>query len=118
MSGTARPEPNRWRNAFVYLVVIVIAAFITFLLTALLMNIRERKQEAQQHYLKLVELDEDTIDPEIWGRNFPRQYDSYKRTVDIVRTRHGGSEAFSRLDDDPRLKRIFAGYAFSVDYRE
>ena len=36
---------------------------------------------------------EATIDPALWGKNFPRQYDGYKRTVDMERTRYGGSEA-------------------------
>ena len=69
----------------------------------------------------------------MWGRNFPSQYDGYRRTVDQVRTRFGGSEAVprtptavdprsvvaqSRLDEDPRLKTIWAGYAFSKDFRE
>src|SRR5262249_18558208 len=54
----------------------------------------------------------------VWGRNFPRQYDGYLRTVDVERTKHGGSEAESHLEKDPRLVRIFAGYPFSVDYRE
>jgi nitrite reductase (cytochrome c-552) len=117
MPETSAHRTRRWRF-LLYSVTIVAAAAVTFLLLALLMNIRERKQEAREHYLQLAELDEDTIDPEVWGRNFPRQYDGYKRTVDTERTRHGGSEAFSRLDADPRLKRIFAGYAFSLDYRE
>jgi len=38
--------------------------------------------------------------------------------VDIERTKHGGSEAFQKLDDDPRWREIFKGYAFSIDYRE
>src|SRR5262245_33984783 len=118
MAETAPPQSRRWRNGLAYAATALAAAAVTFLLTALLLNIRERKQEAREHYLKLAELDEETIDPEIWGRNLPRQYDGYKRTVDTVRTRHGGSEAFSRLDEDPRLRRIFAGYAFSLDYRE
>jgi nitrite reductase (cytochrome c-552) len=109
---------KRWPRRLAYAATIALAAVATFLLTALLMNIRQRKNEADEHYVKLVELDENTIDPEVWGRNFPRQYDAYKRTVDTVRTRHGGSEAFSRLEADPRLVRIFAGYAFSLDYRE
>src|SRR5262245_50035483 len=118
MAETAPPQSRRWRNGLAYAATALAAAAVTFLLTALLLNIRERKDEAREHYLKLANLDEDTIDPEIWGRNFPRQYDGYKRTVDVERTRHGGSEAFSRLEADPRLKRIFAGYAFSIDYRE
>ena len=101
-----------------YLALIVIAAAATFGILALLMNIAQRKREAKEHYIRLVAQDETTIDPAVWGKNFPRQYDSYLRTVDTVRTRHGGSEAFQKLDEDPLLRTIFDGYAFSVDYRE
>jgi nitrite reductase (cytochrome c-552) len=86
--------------------------------TALLINIVERKEEGRHHFVPLTVLTEDTIDPAEWGKNFPRQYDGYKRTVDTERTRYGGSEAFSKLDMDPAWKRFFAGYAFGVDYRE
>ena len=88
---------------------------------ALLVNILERKQEATMPFMKVVEIKPDTEDPEIWGKNFPLQYDSYKRTVDQVRTRYGGSEAIPRkptaadprsvvsqmkIDEDPRLKTM------------
>jgi nitrite reductase (cytochrome c-552) len=96
----------------------VSVAVATFLVTMLLLNILTRKEEARHTYLELVRLDEDTADPSEWGKNFPRQYDGYKRTVDVERTKFGGSEAFQRLDADPRLRRIFAGYAFALDYRE
>ena len=88
------------------------------LVVALLLNIAERKREAKERYVELVHLTEDTIDPAIWGKNFPRQYDAYRRTVDTLRTRHGGSEAFSKLEQDPKWIRLFDGYAFSLDYRE
>ena len=103
-------------SKFAALTVSVAAA--TFLVTMLLLNILTRKEEARHTYLELVRLDEDTADPSEWGKNFPRQYDGYKRTVDVERTKFGGSEAFQRLDADPRLRRIFAGYAFALDYRE
>jgi nitrite reductase (cytochrome c-552) len=106
------------KSRAVYLVSIVVVAVATFLVTMLLMNVSERQQEARQTYFPLAPLSEDTVDPAEWGKNFPRQYDGYLRTVDTERTRHGGSEAFSRLDEDPRLRRIFAGYAFALDYRE
>ena len=98
-------------------IVVLVAAAIAGL-TALLLNIAERKREAKGHYLELVKLTEDTVEPAEWGKNFPRQYDGYRRTVDTTRTRHGGSEAFQRLDEDPRWRRIFKGYAFGLDYRE
>lgn len=81
----------------------------------------------------MVQLNDSIVDPEVWGRNFPLQYEQYLRTVDMVRTRYGGSEAmprhpsgsdprdtvaFSRLEEDPRLVEFWAGYAFSEDFRE
>ncbi len=90
----------------------------TWAITALLMNIAQRKQEARARFLKIVELTEADTDPAKWGKNFPREYDGYLRTVDTNRTRYGGSEAFSKLEDQPALSRIFSGYAFGVDYRE
>jgi nitrite reductase (cytochrome c-552) len=102
----------------VYFVTIVLVAAATFGVMLLWQNISERKEEAKQTVFKLAELTEDTIDPAEWGKNFPRQYDSYKRTVDTERTRHGGSDAFQKLDEDPRWRVLFKGYAFGVDYRE
>ncbi len=118
MSDTATPPPSRRRGWVLYLATILVTAGATYVVVALLMNISERKEEAKQHYFKIVDLNEDVIDPAEWGKNFPRQYDSYKRTAENTSRRHGGSEAISKLDEDPRLRRIFAGYAFSVDYRE
>jgi nitrite reductase (cytochrome c-552) len=98
--------------------VAIVAAAITALVAALLMNVAERKREGENRFVRLAEVTEDTEDPAEWGKNFPRQYDSYRRTVDIARTRFGGSEAIQKLDADPKLRRIFAGYAFAIDYRE
>lgn len=55
--------------------------------------------------------------PRSAGGNYPRPSDSDKRTVDTERTNHGGGDAFQYLDADPNWRRIFAGYAFGVDYR-
>ncbi len=105
-------------STFGKIVLCLVVAAITFGIMLLWQNIAERKQEARQQIFRLAEVNEDTIDPAIWGKNYPRQYDSYQRTVDIERTKHGGSEAFQKLDDDPRWKLLFKGYAFGVDYRE
>ncbi|HOB32977.1 MAG TPA: ammonia-forming cytochrome c nitrite reductase subunit c552 [Verrucomicrobiota bacterium] len=110
-----------------------ISALIAIAGLALLVNIMEHKQEAKNPFFRVVDLTDDTEDPAVWGKNFPVQYDGYMRTVDQVRTRYGGSEALprtpddadprsivaqSRLEEDPRLKRMWAGYAFSIDFRE
>lgn len=115
-------------------VMVAFAAFIAAIFgVALLTNIMERKQEAKNPFFRVVELTDDTTDPAEWGKNFPMQYDGYIRTVDQTRTRFGGSEAIhktptgadprsivaqSRLEEDPRLKTMWDGYAFAVDFRE
>src|SRR5918995_1085005 len=113
--------------------VAVLAAVAAVGITALLVNIFTRQQEARNPFYRVVELDDETTDPAVWGKNFPLQYDGYRRTVDQVRTRYGGSEAVprtptasdprsivaqSRLEEDPRLKTMWAGYAFAEDFRE
>ncbi len=97
-----------------------VVAAATVGVIALLVNIFERKQEARTHFVRLVEVNEVSSDPKPWGVNFPLQYESYLRTADTERTEHGGSQALtpSKLESDPWLKRLYAGYAFSIDYRE
>ena len=127
-----KPAISGWTRGAI-LAVSAAALVATSALTALLVNIMERKQEAKSPYFQVVELTDETQDPALWGKNFPLQYDSYLRTVDQVRTKYGGSEAMphapseadprsvvaqSRLDEDPRLKTMWAGYAFSVDFRK
>jgi len=107
----------------IFIGIVVGVALATGLVTALLMNIFERKIEAKQRYVMLVEVTEDDTDPEKWGMNWPKEYDTYKRTAIATRTRfggHGGSEALpeEKIERDPWLKRMFLGYAFSIDYRD
>jgi nitrite reductase (cytochrome c-552) len=116
--NASRLSDRRGLAAWAYVVLIAAVAGGTFLILMLYQNIVARKAEATQRVFKVVEIDDKTIDPAIWGANFPRQYDSYSRTVDIERTKYGGSEAFQHLDADPRWRVLFNGYAFGVDYRE
>lgn len=126
------PAPQR-RPFFRMLAAAGLTATLTLALVAFLVNIMERKSEGRNPFYRVVELKDTTDDPAIWGKNFPLQYDAYRRTVDQVRTRFGGSEAMprtptdkdprsvvaqSRLEEDPRLKTMWAGYAFAKDFRE
>src|SRR5437868_15325723 len=114
MTGTKKERGGKASSGLFYLTTIIVTAVITAGIVALLVNIMQRKEEAREHFLKVVDLDEDTVDPAKWGQNFPREYDSYLRTADDARAPRGGSEAMpSKLEADPRLRRIFAGYAVS-----
>jgi nitrite reductase (cytochrome c-552) len=123
----------RWGDRRFTLLTALVAMLAAIGGASLLINIFERKQEARNPFYRVVELTDETEDPAVWGKNFPLQYDGYKRTVDQVRTRYGGSEALphtptnadprlvvaqSKLEEDPRLKVMWAGYAFAADFRE
>jgi len=125
------PSANPGRKTT--LTIVVLAAIATIAVAALLITIFEHKQEARNPFFRVVELNDTTEDPATWGKNFPMQYDLYLRTVDQKRTRYGGSEALphsptegdprevvtaSKIEADPRLKVMWAGYSFSKDYRE
>jgi nitrite reductase (cytochrome c-552) len=58
-------------------------------------------------------------DSSIWGENFPNQYSSLLKTeTNNTQTAFGGSNPYSKLEQDPRLLELFAGYSFSKDYNE
>jgi nitrite reductase (cytochrome c-552) len=111
----------------------LVAAIAAAGAVALLLSVFEHRQEARNPFYRVVDLDDSTVDPAVWGKNFPLQFDGYGRTVDMVRTRFGGSDAVprtpsqadprsvvaqSRLEEDPRLVTMWAGYAFARDFRE
>jgi len=125
------------RTGKVSLAVLVLVAILSgvgcFFAAYMLTSVFERKQEAREPIIRVVELTDDTADPAVWGQNFPLQYDDYLKTADMEQTRYGGSEAIpqfptdedprnvvskSKLETIPQLKRMWAGYAFSKDFRE
>ena len=125
--------PRRRRTGRLIALAAVGAALVTIAVAALLTTIVEHRQEARQPFYRVVALTDTTTDPAVWGQNFPQQYDDYRKTVDMVHTRYGGSEAVprnptaidprtvvsqSRLEEDPRLREMWKGYPFAQDFRE
>ena len=68
-------------------------------------------------------IDDNADDPAVWGKAFPLQYELYLKTVDMSRTKYGGSEALphaptqgdprsivsqSKVEEDPGLKAKLA----------
>ena len=116
-------SPRAGMTRVIFGLILLVTVVGSAAVTALLVNIAERKNEARQPFIRVQEVTEDTTDPALWGRNWPKQYDSYLRTAISTRTRfggHGGSEALpaQKIERDPWLKRMFLGYAFSIDYRD
>lgn len=118
MNTIATPSTKRPGRAALLLAVFLVAVVGTVVVTYVLIGIFGHKQEARTPFVRVAEVNEISTDPEPWGRNWPHQFDGWKATAGDKF--YGGSNALphSKLDTFPWLKRLYAGYAFSIDYRE
>lgn len=118
MNGTNQAAPAPSRHLLLFGVILGTVAAATVAVTFTLVTMFEHKQDARSPYLRIAELDETSTDPAPWGRNWPRHFEQYRSTAG--ERFYGGSSAMpqSKLDQQPWLKRLYAGYAFSIDYRE
>ena len=93
----------------------VIAVFVVGLMAA---SIVERRQETFR--VDLVQpINEWEPRNAVWGVNFPRQYESYLKTREgDFSSLHGGSAEIDYLDRYPNRVVLWAGYAFSRDYKQ
>jgi nitrite reductase (cytochrome c-552) len=98
-------------------IILITAAVTTVVaggLTALLLNVAEHKQEAKNPFFRVVDLADDTENPETWGKNFPLQYDGYARTTD----QSGRSTAAARPCRARRRRPIPAAWSPSRAWRK
>jgi nitrite reductase (cytochrome c-552) len=112
------PQRTRRGRAALLVLVFLVAVVGTLLVTWVLITMFGHKQAARQPYMRLAEINELSTDPEPWGQNWPHQFDGWKATAGDKF--YGGASAMpqSKLETQPWLKRLYAGYAFSIDYRE
>jgi nitrite reductase (cytochrome c-552) len=107
-----------FRRILVYAVVFTGAVVLTVTIMSLLFNISERKREAISSP-RIIEIPEGELDPVAWKVNFPLQYDTFIKTQrDYGTTPYGGWTPYGKLEKYPAMKRLWAGYAFSVDHNE
>ncbi len=90
-----------------------------FLLGMLASSVIERRAEAQFAYTPMVKHSQFEPRNDVWGKNFPRQYQSYMQTKDTsFRSMYNGSATVDMLAEDPRLVILWVGYPFSKDYKQ
>lgn len=92
---------------------------IVFLLGLLAASIIQRRTEAVFAYKP--EINYPSWEPRnaVWGKVFPREYQSYLHTADTAfRSKYNGNAMIDMLEEDPRLVVLWAGYAFSRDYNQ
>jgi nitrite reductase (cytochrome c-552) len=108
-------ESQPWFGWFLFTATLV-GVFLLGLFGA---SIMERRQEAvlSRKILKPIALWEPRN--EVWGRNYPREYETYKKTADSTfASKYQGSIARDILAERPNLVILWAGYPFARDYKQ
>jgi len=92
---------------------------VVFLLGLLASSVMERRAEASFVNVPKVKVSEFEPRNEVWGENFPREFQSYYQTADSsYRSKYNGNTMIDMLEVDPRLVVLWAGYGFSKDYNQ
>lgn len=113
ISTTLKEKP--WLGWILFFVSII----LVFALGLLASSIIERRSEAAFAFTPQVQYSNLEPRNEIWGKNFPRQYQSYKKTSEAAfASKYNGSVMIDMLEVDPRLVVLWAGYGFSKDYNQ
>jgi nitrite reductase (cytochrome c-552) len=108
-------QEKPWLGWLLFFVTIGIVFFLGILASAIL----ERRAEAVFAYTPKVEHGQFEPRNDVWGENFPREYQSYLQTSDTMfRSKYNGARTIDMLEVDPRLVVLWAGYGFSKDYNQ
>jgi len=114
-----QPAPRGRRSAVLVVLAFVVGAVALAVVGAMLVNIFERKQEATETFVQVVDVQDGEMDASVWGQNFPLEYSRFLMMEDdTVRTAYGGSQQYDKLARFPAMQRLWNGYAFAVDFRE
>lgn len=103
-----------WLAWILFFATVVVVFFIGLLASSIL----ERKNES--FTLQMVKpLADWEPRNEVWGENFPREFETYMKMSDTTfKSKYGGSAKVDYLKESPELVVMWAGYAFSKEYNQ
>ncbi len=114
MENSKSKRPS-WINWTLFLVSII----VVFILGLMASSVTERRAEKEYVYKPVVDIMENEPRNEIWGKNFPREYQSMQATSEgDFRSKYNGNAMIDMLEVDPRLVVLWAGYGFAKDYNQ
>ncbi|MDP2400845.1 MAG: ammonia-forming cytochrome c nitrite reductase subunit c552, partial [Actinomycetota bacterium] len=83
-----RTEKRPWLNWVIFIATIV----VVFIIGLFASSIIERRSESKLYFQMTTEIPDWEPRNEVWGQNFPRQYQTYMKTADTnFASAHGGS---------------------------
>lgn len=100
-------------------VIFGITVVVVFLFGLLASSIIERRAEAVFVNTPKIKLADYEPRNEEWGKNYPREYQSYMETADTsFLSAYNGNGTIDLLERHPEMVVLWAGYAFSKEYTQ
>ncbi|WP_300491510.1 ammonia-forming cytochrome c nitrite reductase [Flavobacterium sp.] len=98
--------------------IFAVAMIAVFMLGLLAASITERRAEiATLHNNRVVEITGINPKSDEWGLNYPREYNTWKKTKEMdFRSKYLGNTFEDILEKRPEMVVLWAGYAFARDY--
>ncbi|MFH1120130.1 MAG: ammonia-forming cytochrome c nitrite reductase [Bacteroidota bacterium] len=110
-----RPGRKPWINWTIFFLTVV----VVFVLGIFAASILERRTESKLYFQTVKAIPDWEPRNEVWGQNYPREYETYLSTLDTgFKSPHGGSAVIDYLEKYPELVVMWAGYAFSREYNQ
>ncbi len=107
------------RRPWLMWVLFILTVGVVFALGLLSASIMERRTETL--YMNRPKVKIEPLEPrsEVWGTNYPNQYESWKSTLDTsFMSKYNGNANIDMLERYPSLVILWAGYGFSKDYNQ
>lgn len=110
---------NKKRKPWLPWVIFISTVVIVFILGLFASSIIERRSESKVYFQMVQEIPEWEPRSAVWGENFPREYESWAATLDTsFRSKYGGGATRDALEEQPEMVILWAGYAFSREYKQ
>ncbi|MFA6571555.1 MAG: ammonia-forming cytochrome c nitrite reductase [Bacteroidota bacterium] len=108
-------QKKPWLGWLIFFVTIV----VVFLIGIFSASIIERRTETITKLQPVTNIKDWEPRNEVWGENYPREFETYLKTLDTnFRSMYGGSAKIDYLEQSPELVILWAGYGFSKEYNQ
>lgn len=108
---------EKYRAPFLWLLFLGTTVAV-FLLGMLAASVSERRAEiVTLFHNKKVEISGIEAKNQIWGENYPREYETWEKTKEMdFSSMYHGNKPHDVLAERPEMVVLWAGYAFAMDY--
>ncbi|ROL61769.1 ammonia-forming cytochrome c nitrite reductase [Bacteroidetes/Chlorobi group bacterium ChocPot_Mid] len=101
------------------ILVFVVTVVIVFILGLFASSVIERRAETVSKLQMIKKIDKWETRNEIWGESFPKEFETYLKTLDTTfKSKYAGSAWRDYLEENPDLVILWAGYGFSKEYNQ